>query len=90
MTPILWHKLPGPVYVKAIIALIAVIGVFLLLMEVVYPAISPYMPFNDMSVSDPFIADTADPAPAPAEAPVEEIPQVDVDPDRLGQSPAMG
>ena len=87
MTPILWHKLPGPIYVKVVIALIAVIGVFFLLMEVAYPAISPYMPFNDMAVSDP-AADTT--APASEEAPVEEIPQVDVDTIHLDQSPAMG
>ena len=46
----LWSKLPGPTPVKTIIALIAFIAVFFLLMEVVFPYISPMMPYNDVAV----------------------------------------
>ncbi|MDY3127027.1 MAG: hypothetical protein SOW59_02690 [Corynebacterium sp.] len=46
----LWNLLPGPVAVKALLALIIAAGVFLLLMEVVFPYISMLMPYNDVAV----------------------------------------
>ena len=47
----LWRKLPGPWYVRAVILLALAVGVFLLLMEVVFPAIGPLMPWNDVGVA---------------------------------------
>ncbi|MEX3514613.1 MULTISPECIES: hypothetical protein [Corynebacterium] len=46
----LWNLLPGPTPVKVLLAIAIAVGVFFLLMEVVFPAISPLMPYNDVSV----------------------------------------
>ena len=46
----LWRLLPGPWPVKALLALILVIGVVAVCFLWVFPAISPYMPFNSYSV----------------------------------------
>lgn len=46
----IWTKLPGPVPVKCVIALLAIAAVIVLLMEIVFPIISPMMPYNDVSV----------------------------------------
>lgn len=46
----IWTKLPGPVPVKFVIALLAIAAVIVLLMEIVFPIISPMMPYNDVSV----------------------------------------
>lgn len=96
MTPIIWHKMPGPAAVKALVLLLLVIGMFLVLMTVVFPAISPLLPYNDMTVSDPgaFTTDTSsdvnEAVPAP-ENPVEDgADMIPVDPEMMNQSPAMG
>ncbi|QPK79046.1 hypothetical protein G7Y31_11210 [Corynebacterium lizhenjunii] len=46
----LWNLLPGPVAVKAVLALLIAVGVFFLLMEVVFPWVSTMMPYNDVAV----------------------------------------
>lgn len=46
----LWRKLPGPALVKWLLTLIILVGVFFLLMEVVYPWVSSMMPYNDVAV----------------------------------------
>lgn len=46
----LWNLLPGPTPVKVLLAIAIAVGVFFLLMEVVFPAISPLMPYNEVSV----------------------------------------
>ncbi|MGV0327502.1 hypothetical protein ACUY2E_11300 [Corynebacterium confusum] len=46
----LWNLLPGPTPMKVLLAIAIAVGVFFLLMEVVFPAISPLMPYNDVSV----------------------------------------
>lgn len=46
----LWNLLPSPTPVKVLLAIAIAVGVFFLLMEVVFPAISPLMPYNDVSV----------------------------------------
>ena len=46
----LWNLLPGPTAVKAILAIVIAVGVFFLLMEVVFPWLSPMMPYNDVAV----------------------------------------
>ncbi|MDO4761917.1 MAG: hypothetical protein Q4A31_08375 [Corynebacterium sp.] len=50
MYGLLWRVLPGPVWVKALLALIILAAVFLLLMEVIFPWISPMLPYNDVAV----------------------------------------
>ena len=50
MYTLLWRALPGPWPVKSLIMRVLVVAVFFLLMEVVFPMISPLMPFNDVSV----------------------------------------
>ena len=51
MFPILWYYTPGPWPVKLIVWIAIAVGVFFLLMNVVFPALSPLLPFNDVSVS---------------------------------------
>lgn len=46
-----WRMLPGPWWVKLIITLAILVGVFFLLMEVVFPYLSPLMPWTDVSVN---------------------------------------
>lgn len=46
----LWNLLPGPTPVKAILAIAIAVGAFFLLMEVVFPWLSPMMPYNDVAV----------------------------------------
>ena len=46
----LWRKLPGPAPVKWLLTLSILVGVFFLLMEVVYPWVSSMMPYNDVAV----------------------------------------
>lgn len=46
----LWHALPGPWWVKLVIVLALLVGVFFLLMEVVFPWVGPMMPWNEVSV----------------------------------------
>lgn len=48
MYSLLWHYLPGPRPVKALIVLGLIVAVFFLLMEVIFPLISPLMPYNDV------------------------------------------
>ncbi len=48
----LWRILPGPVWLRAIICLILAAAVVAVLFTWVFPAIAPYLPFNDGTVSD--------------------------------------
>lgn len=50
MYSLLWHYLPGPWPVKLLAVVILLVGVFFLLMEVVFPLVSPLMPYNDVAV----------------------------------------
>lgn len=50
MFSLLWHYLPGPRLVKFLVVLALVVAVFFLLMEVVFPLVSPLMPYNDVAV----------------------------------------
>lgn len=50
MYTLLWHALPGSWPVKLLIVLALLVGVFFLLMEVIFPLLSPLMPYNDVSV----------------------------------------
>ncbi len=46
----IWRHLPGPVLVRALIALVLVAAVLAACFLWVFPAISPLMPFNDTTV----------------------------------------
>ncbi|MFP5333856.1 MAG: hypothetical protein ACLGIV_00935 [Actinomycetes bacterium] len=48
----LWRLLPGPVPVKVLLALVLVVAVVTALFVWVFPAVAPYMPFNDNTVGD--------------------------------------
>lgn len=50
MYGLLWDALPGPIWVKAILAIIILAAVFLLLMEYIFPWVSSLMPYNDIAV----------------------------------------
>ena len=46
----LWRHLPGPVPVRVVLAVVLAAAVLVACFAWVYPAISPYMPFNDTTV----------------------------------------
>lgn len=46
----LWRALPGPTPVKVLIVIALLAAVFFLLMDVVFPWLSPLMPYNDVAV----------------------------------------
>jgi hypothetical protein len=48
----IWRHLPGNWLVRLLIALVLIAAAVYLLMEFVFPAIAPYMPFNDATVSE--------------------------------------
>ena len=48
----LWRTLPGPVAVRLLLVLVLLLAVFALLMIVVFPAVEPLLPFNDVSVGN--------------------------------------
>ncbi|AHI23864.1 hypothetical protein [Corynebacterium vitaeruminis] len=50
MYGLLWDVIPGPWYVKLLVTIALAVGVFFLLMEVVFPWVSTLMPYNDVSV----------------------------------------
>ena len=45
----IWRRLPGPVAVRALEALALAIAVVALLMLVVFPWLSPLLPFSDVT-----------------------------------------
>lgn len=47
----LWRVLPGPAWLKAIVVLLVLVGLFFLLMEVVFPLVETMMPWTDVSVA---------------------------------------
>ncbi|MBQ0864443.1 hypothetical protein ACH4RA_10225 [Streptomyces smyrnaeus] len=46
----IWRRLPGNVYVRALISLVLVVGVVFLLFQYVFPWAEPLLPFNDVTV----------------------------------------
>ncbi|WP_022917354.1 hypothetical protein [Ruania albidiflava] len=49
----IWRHLPGPVLVRLLLALLLVLAVVAALFLWVFPAIAPYVPFNDQTVGAP-------------------------------------
>ena len=47
----LFRRLPGPTPVRVLLAILLAVAVFLLLMEVVFPAVEQLLPHTDVSVS---------------------------------------
>lgn len=45
-----WRMLPGPWWVRLLIVIALLVGVFFLLMEVVFPWIGPMMPWTEVDV----------------------------------------
>ena len=50
MYGLLWDVIPGPWYVKLLVMIALAVGVFFLLMEIVFPWVSTLMTYNDVSV----------------------------------------
>jgi len=48
----LWRVLPGPVPVKALLAVMLALAVVAVLFTWVFPVIAPYLPFNDTTVGE--------------------------------------
>lgn len=48
----LWRHLPGPTVVRLLIALLFAAGVLAACFLWVYPAVAPYMPFNETTVGE--------------------------------------
>ncbi|MDO4685249.1 MAG: hypothetical protein Q4A92_01770 [Corynebacterium sp.] len=46
----IWRAIPGPWPVKLIVSIGMLVGIFFLLMEVVFPYVSTLMPYNDVAV----------------------------------------
>ncbi|UFU06636.1 hypothetical protein [Ruania halotolerans] len=46
----IWRVLPGPAAVKALLAILLVAAVVAALFLWVFPAVAPYMPFNEQTV----------------------------------------
>lgn len=51
MYAFIWRLLPGPVPVKAMLALLLVLVVVFVLFQYVFPIAAPLVPFNDNTVS---------------------------------------
>ena len=48
----IWRHLPGPLLVRLLIAFVAVLAVVAVCFVWVFPAVAPYVPFNDTTVGD--------------------------------------
>ncbi len=46
----LWRVLPGPTWLRALILVLLAAVVVVVCFAWVFPAIAPYMPFNDVTV----------------------------------------
>lgn len=48
----IWRHIPGPLLFRILTATAVAIGVFFLLMEVVFPWVETLMPYGDVSVGE--------------------------------------
>lgn len=46
----LWRRLPGPLWVRVLLAAALVVLVLAACVTWVFPAVAPYVPFNDVTV----------------------------------------
>ena len=58
----LWRHLPGPALARAGQCVVLLAGVIALLFFVVFPAASPHLPFNQVTVNNPSLTSTPSPA----------------------------
>jgi hypothetical protein len=49
----IWRHLPGPLALRLLQALVLLAGVVALLFVVVFPAVEPLLPYQDVTVSHP-------------------------------------
>lgn len=49
----MFRHLPGPLWVRVLITLLSLAAIIVVLFGWVFPAIAPYMPFNDGLVGSP-------------------------------------
>lgn len=47
----LWGHLPGPTFVRLVLALVLLVAVVAVLFFVVFPVVDPLLPFNKVTVS---------------------------------------
>jgi hypothetical protein len=45
----IWRHLPGKLAIRLVIAFVLIAGVIALLLFVVFPAVDPLLPFNDVT-----------------------------------------
>ncbi len=48
----IWRHLPGPFLVRMMLAVLGVLAVVTVCFLWVFPAVAPYVPFNDTTVGD--------------------------------------
>ena len=48
----LWRALPGPVAVRLLLLLVMLAGVVAVCFVWLFPAVAPYVPFNDQTVEE--------------------------------------
>ncbi|WP_166140118.1 hypothetical protein [Nocardioides ochotonae] len=48
----LWRLLPGPTWLRVLEALALVVVVLIVLMTLVFPAVEPLLPFDDVTVGE--------------------------------------
>lgn len=46
----LWRVLPGPAWLRAVLLILLAAAVVVVCFAWVFPAIAPYLPFNDVTV----------------------------------------
>lgn len=49
---LVWRLLPGPKPVKVVVAALLVLAVVAVLFVWVFPAVAPYLPFNETTVGE--------------------------------------
>lgn len=52
MYPWIWRHLPGPAPVRALLAVVLLLVVVWICFQWVFPAVAPFMPFNDSTVGN--------------------------------------
>lgn len=65
----LWRHLPGPWPLRLVESLALLVGVVALLFYVVFPAVDPHLPFNDVTVNSPTIITVPPPTVSPTPSP---------------------
>ena len=59
MYAFIWRLLPGPLAVKVGAAIVLLLLVLWLLMAVIFPAVEPHLPIEEVVIGSPRLAQTA-------------------------------